>query len=137
MLSKHLHSLVLGRTTMTKLRNIDKEVRKALRGWLNLPKDVPLAYFYASIPSGGLGIMCLAESVPMIRKSRLEKFLVSGTTAADTINNSHYVNDQLRWCQKALSHIGENVDKGMRLRHWEGLLDSKYDVIATTRRLYS
>lgn len=126
-LTKHLHQLVLGRVTLQRLRNLDGEIRKAVRKWLSLPNDVPLAYFYASIKSGGLGLTCFAESVPLIRKTRLEKFLVSGMIPAGTLHNSYYVNNQLDWCNKALAHIGTNVDRGMSLRHWEELLEARFD----------
>lgn len=132
-LTKHLHQLVLGRVTLQRLRSLDGEIRKAVRKWLSLPNDIPLAFFYASVKSGGLGLTCFAETVPLIRKSRMEKFLVSGSTTANTLHNSFYVSSQLDWCNKALAHIGENVDKGMRLRHWEALLEARFDTMHLTK----
>lgn len=128
-LSKHLHTLVLGRTTISKLKELDSQVRRSIRKWLVLPNDVPLAYFYASIRSGGLGLMCLKESVPSIRKSRLNNFLATGTPAADAINDSFFVNDQLAWCEKTLAHIGGDVSKEMRRRYWDDLLETKFDTM--------
>lgn len=132
-LSKHLHTLVLGRTTLSKLRGLDSQVRKSLRKWLKLPNDVPLAYMYAAVRSGGLGIPCLAESIPMIKKSRLKRFLASGTTGAGAMGDSIYIQGQLDWCDKALAHIGEEVTKESRLSHWEGQLESKYDTMHLVR----
>lgn len=129
MLSKHLHTLVLGRTTAAKLNKLDSQVRKSVRKWLLLPNDVPLAYFYASIRSGGLGLMRLKESVPSIRKSRLNSFLATGTTAAAAISDSFFVKNQLRWCEKALVHIGGDVRKETKRRYWDDLLETKFDTM--------
>ena len=126
-LSKHLHTLVLGRTTVSKLRGLDMQVRKCLKKWLSLPKDTPTSYFYVAVRRGGLGIPCLAEVVPAIKKSRLLKFLASGTNAADAMGESRFVRDQLEWCNKALSHIGSDVTKEQRLDNWSTLMESKYD----------
>lgn len=130
--SKHLHSLVLGRTTVEKLKSLDDEVKRSIRAWLRLPKDTPLPYFYASVKSGGLGLMCLAETIPIMRKSRLERFIASGTIAAEVVRDSFYVDSQWRWCNRALAHIGENVDKNMQKRYWDDLMESKYDTMHLT-----
>jgi len=124
---QHLHSLILGRTTMSKLKLLDGHVRRAIRKWLDLPQDVPLAYFYAGIKDGGLGIPCLAEMVPAIRKSRLEKFLNTGTSAATAMAESVHVSGQIEWCKRALSHIGDNVTKESRAATWRDKLDEKFD----------
>lgn len=126
-LSKHLHTLVLGRTTVSKLRGLDGQVRKCLRKWLSLPKDVPTSYFYVAVCRGGLGIPCLAEVVPAIKKSRLGKFLASGTNAAVAMGESRFVRDQLEWCNRALSHIGNDVTKELRLDYWSSMMESRYD----------
>jgi hypothetical protein len=128
-LTKHLHTLVLGRTTITKLRELDLKIRKIVRKWLSLQNDTPIAYFHASVSSGGLGLMCFAESVPAIMKSRLQNFLATGTTAAVAINDSFFVRSRLEWCEKALAHIGGEVGKESRKRYWDDLLETKFDTM--------
>jgi len=42
------HSLVLGRSTLGKLKALDVQTRAAVRGWLQLPKNVP-TFFHALV----------------------------------------------------------------------------------------
>lgn len=68
-----LHQLVLGEVTASTLECLDRTIRKAIRGWLRLPKDTPKPYFHASARDGGLGISSLRQTVPVLRKQRLLK----------------------------------------------------------------
>lgn len=124
---RYLHVLVLGRTTKGRLETLDSQVRMFVRRWLHLPKDVPLAFFYASVKNGGLGITRLTENVPLIKRNRLANFLNTSTTTAQAVGASHYIQGQVEWCDRNLSHIGENVTKVMRNAYWEDQLESKYD----------
>lgn len=126
-LAKYMHVLVLGRTTRERLHALDVLVRNEVRKWLRLPHDVPTAYFYADVASGGLGLPSLTISVPMIKASRLTTFLESGTGAAAAMEQSHYVKGQLEWCSRQLAVIGDNVNKTMRSNYWQKELESKID----------
>jgi len=124
---KFLHVLVLGKTTKGRLEALDRNNRAFVRKWLKLPKDVPIAYFHACVRSGGLGITCLAESVPLTRKERLTKFLETGSPTAQAMSESYYIKGLLERCNKQLAHIGENVDKSMRKAVWDDKLEAKFD----------
>lgn len=43
------HQLVLGTTTISALNKVDNIIRHYIRRWLNLPLDVPTAFFYTDI----------------------------------------------------------------------------------------
>lgn len=126
-LPKYLHVLVLGRPTKGQLKTLDNHVRRHVKHWLKLPKDVPTAYLYASVASGGMGVMCLQESVPLIRKDRITKFLKSGSPSAQPMSESYYIKGVLDECNRQLAHIGENVSKEMKKAVWDDKLEAKFD----------
>lgn len=125
---RYLHTLVLGRINKTKLKAFDVEIRKFIRKWLYLPHDSPLAYFYADIGSGGLGIPFLEHQVPLIRKNRLTKFISKDNNIAMALKQSDFVKRQLEWCDRMLESIGNNVSKAKKSRFWESRL---YDMVDT------
>lgn len=133
---RHLHELVLGRITVTKLKEMDRCVRRHVRKWLRFPKDIPLAYYYASISSGGLGIPNLEQQVPLVKKQRLERFLGGEGDTARAFRQSHYIQRQLEWCNRALLPIGTSVNKSMRLQHWERQLYGMVDTNDLTESKY-
>ena len=71
LLPKFLHTLVLAPTNTSYLKWFDNMIRSALRSWLKLPKDTPLAFFYANVKAGGLGIPSLRHVIPDLKKNRL------------------------------------------------------------------
>lgn len=123
---KYLHVLLLGRVTKGKLQAIDRLVRAHVRKWIYLPKDSPLAYFYADIRSGGLGIPILEQQVPFIRKKRLSKFVNKANELSTAFRKSDYLTQQLRWCDGVLRDIG--VDVTQESVYWENKL---YDMVDT------
>lgn len=125
---RYLHSLVLGRVNKTKLAGFDNLIRKFVRKWLYLPQDVPLAYFYADVKSGGLGIPCVEQQVPLIRKTRLTRFISQENRISNAFRQSDFVIRQLEWCDRILKCIGDNVTKEMKSRFWESRL---YDMVDT------
>lgn len=124
---RYLHSLILGRTNITKLKRYDRLIRMNIRKWMRFPNDTPLAYFYADVKSGGMGVPCLSQQVPIIKSSRLKKFLDKESTAANAVRASKYVSDQLKWCEATLSQIGGRKDRNAKTKFWEAELHSKYD----------
>lgn len=133
---RHLHELVLGRVTITRLRGMDQCIRGHVRKWLRFPKDIPLAYYYACISSGGLGIPNLEQQVPLIKKQRLERFVGGDNDTARAFRQSHFIQRQLEWCSKALLPIGTSVSKSTRLQHWERQLYDKVDTNDLTESRY-
>lgn len=55
------------------MKRLDKIIREKIRTWLRLPKDTPLAYFYAKPEDGGLGVTFLVQTVPVPGKRRYHK----------------------------------------------------------------
>lgn len=64
---KLLHRLVLGGAHRNTLRTMDRAIRTAVRSWLRLPKDTPIAYLHAPIASGGINIPNLSTSIPLLQ----------------------------------------------------------------------
>lgn len=128
LLPKHLHALVLGRVAITKLRDLDNEIRKYIRKWLKMPTDVPLAYLYNDVKSGGLGIPKLDQLIPLLRKSRLEKLESRWGDGVVHLTGSIFYKEQMEWCVKALRHIGNELNKQSRIKFWENQMKTKIDV---------
>lgn len=124
---RHLHTLVLGRTNKGLLRGMDLTIRSYVRKWLYFPKDIPLAYFYADICNGGLGIPNLSQQVPLIKKSRLTKFISKHNDTANVFKQSQYVQRQLKWCDEMLSEIGDNVTRSKKSLFWRNVLCNMVD----------
>lgn len=83
-LTQHLiaslsHQLVLAPASAKYLEHLDRLVRKAVRGWLRMPKDTPLEAFYARTMDGGIGIPLLAKRIPILRSKRFTKMSESQT----------------------------------------------------------
>lgn len=124
---KHLHTLVLGRTTGQKLIEMDGMIRRYVKKWLRFPHDVPTAYLYADVADGGLGIPNLAQSVPLIKKARLSRFINKENDTAQIFKQSIYIKRQLEWCDELLAQIGTNVNKGMKSRYWRNVMNNMVD----------
>lgn len=124
---RHLHALVLGRVRKGTLEQLDLEIRRFVRKWLYFPKDIPLAYLYADIKDGGLGIPNLAQQVALIRKSRLTRFINKENNTTQIFKQSIYIKRQLEWCDKMLSNIGANVTKSMKSLYWKDVLADMVD----------
>lgn len=108
---KYMHTLVLGKTTKGKLDAYDQSVRTFVKRWLRLPLDLPVAYLYASVNDGGLGIPKISEQVPMIRKSRLENFINKDNDVSKIFKESSYIQRQLQWCNSILAHMAPTMSK--------------------------
>lgn len=124
---KHLHTLVLGRVSKKKLKGWDTLIRQYVRKWMYFPNDLPLAYFYADIRDGGLGIPNLSQQVPLIRKSRILRFVNKENDTAKIFKQSRYVKRQLEWCDEMLSHIGNDVTKGKKSNFWRDVVGCMVD----------
>ncbi|CAN7940745.1 unnamed protein product [Ixodes hexagonus] len=55
---------------------VDRQIHAAVRDYLHLPLSTPVAFFYATVDDGGLGVHCMTTMVPRIRYCRL--FAVEG-----------------------------------------------------------
>jgi len=121
-----MYELVLGRVTYGRLRAVDRCVRAAVRGWMRLPRDVPLGYFHAAVEQGGLGIMALETRIPELVRSRLDSLTGSPARVAIAIVGSCWAAARRRWCSMARhplagwnARLHESVE-GFELRETQG-----------------
>lgn len=127
-LPRLMHGLVLGRITDGRLLQLDRQVRKAVRGWLRLPKDVSLGYFHAKCKSGGLGIPCLRTTVPMVLHNRISAMQNSAGPLAKAAWTHTRVQKRLSWASHALRKQGVPVDGGSGYSsHWSKKLHASTD----------
>lgn len=124
---KYLHTLVLGRISSVKLKNMDLLIRSYVKRWLYFPKDLPSAYLYAKVRDGGLGIFNLSLQIPLIKRTRLQRFLNNEGQTVQAIKQSQHIRRQLEWCNKQLDHIGANVTKDSLALHWRNVLYNMVD----------
>lgn len=75
------HLLVLGATNISLLTKLDVAIRGTVRKYLDLPHDVPNAYFHADVKDGGLSIPSFRWIAPLQRYHRLKGLT---TTAGET-----------------------------------------------------
>ena len=64
------HLLMLGVSYKQTWIKLNYLVRRFVRRWLNLPKDVPMGFFYASNDNGGFGFQCFTDTIPILRGNR-------------------------------------------------------------------
>ena len=64
------YALDLGESSKGILRDCDRHIRRAVRKWVHLPKDVPISLFHVKTKDGGLGIPSLRTKIPRLRKQR-------------------------------------------------------------------
>lgn len=75
LLPRLIYPLTLGVVHKNTLKSMDRTIHAAIRKWLRLPADTPLAYLHSSIAAGGLGIQHLTSTIPFHRRKRLEALL--------------------------------------------------------------
>lgn len=105
-ITKHQHKLVLSRTTASGLNKLDLQIRRYVRQWLHLPKDAPTAFIHAPVRSGGLGIPCLKQWIPLMRFLRLSKIRDTGSSRVAAVLNSDIYRGIIHSAKKALSVLG-------------------------------
>lgn len=99
---KLYHQLALGAVMIGVLNKTDKIIRAAVRKWLALPHDVPIAYLHAAVRHGGLGIPSLRWSAPLHRRGRL--LAARGTYDPDGLGR--FADMELEKCTRRLSENG-------------------------------
>ena len=93
LIPRMLHTMVLSATKRKDLVAADFKIRCALRNWLHLPKDTPLAYIYARVKDGGLGVMEFRSMIPVLKRKRLEELRTSSHPYREKLVDSE------RWMQ--------------------------------------
>lgn len=122
------HRLVLGKWNKKLLKRLDVQIRAAVRKWLVLPQDVPLAYFHAPVNEGGLGIGCLSTAIPWMQLKRLSKMATSSSPFCRQAAETSMVKTALGNAERACVVDGRTLrDKTSVERHWSALLHASND----------
>ncbi|KAL0103807.1 hypothetical protein PUN28_017844 [Cardiocondyla obscurior] len=121
---KLYYQLALGTVTIGSLNKADKIVRAAIRKWLVLPHDVPVAYFHTSIKDGGLGVPAMRWTAPLSRRGRLLAVLRNTNHQGLT----KYVEEEIKICEKRLTDHGIKYNTPeMLANRWAKQLYSSID----------
>lgn len=127
-LPKHVQKLVLGSTTQTLLRDLDKVTRKFTRKWLHMPHDVPNSYVHCAHRNGGLGVSSLSLDVPRMRLARVQKFIDQDSELAGAFASSNLAKKQVKACTTSLEKDGILSATKMGIADfWKDQLNSKID----------
>ena len=127
MIPATLHQLVLAKTMTGYLRGLDIQCRKAVWSWVNLPRDVPVSYFYADVRDGRLGFCCFQYNLPEMISTRLVKLQCSeDPVVAKMAISEHYTSQLLKW-SAPIYHEGNTMNSGKELQRlgWSQMLTSK------------
>lgn len=127
LIPKHLHALVLGKTSKQKLESLDVEIRRAMRTWLKLPHDTPIAYFHAKVKVGGLSIPSLSHKIPQLRLARNERIAERGCPMSQAVTKTAYYSSVMTDDRVQLVSCIGGVDKEAIATYWEGELNGKID----------
>ena len=113
--------------TMKGLKGLDLMVREACRNWLKWPKDAPKGLFLCGT-SGGLGLPCLEENVPILIANRFENLRKS----SDPLVKASFDQEPLRTRAGKAKKVRKK--SGVRLkgredsqRLWKAELDRSVD----------
>lgn len=106
LLPRLLHGLVLGRTSATLLKDLDITVRAAIRRWLRLPVDCPIAFYHAAVCDGGLGVMSLRTAIPRLTLSRLSRLQDSTSPACAAAAATPAIRRRIGWARRSATVDG-------------------------------
>lgn len=122
------HRLVLGKVYMTQLRRMDRRVRQAVRGWLRLPNDAPVAGFHAPVASGGMGIPDFTTTIRLQKQKRFEKLLTSSDPVVRAAAMEPVLQSKFRrWAPPATIGREEVRSSKARGTEWANVLHAKVD----------
>lgn len=128
LVTRFYHLLVLSGCTLKVLRQLDLQVRAAVRRWLRLPKDVPVAYFHAHCRDGGLGIPSFLTTIPGLVRDRLKYMKDSSFVSARIAYESAWVQNKIQWTDRVLARDGERLySSEHRAKHWARRLYESVD----------
>ncbi|KAH7963566.1 hypothetical protein HPB52_021642 [Rhipicephalus sanguineus] len=123
-----IHRLVLGPVSSKLLKTLDMLIRGTVRQWLNLPQDVTLGFFYAPVPEGGLGMMCLRTVIPAMRLRRLNSLIFSDHFQGSVAASKDFVRRALRQAEGLAVYKGDIIDSSAAERkYWTRVLHGRFD----------
>ena len=113
------HQLVLDEISQNLLRDLDRLVRKSVREWCRLAKDVPTSMFHARPEDGGYGIPCLCVKVRIMRRDRITKLRNRAEAGGDPV---------LKWLVGNSPTIERETGKHQTIRYQNRTVQNKRDV---------
>lgn len=108
LLPKYIHKLVTANASIALFNGLDKMVRKFLtgeQGVLKLPQSAPMAFYYAPISEGGLGLLSYRVSIPSMMSLRLQRLKTSSSSAARAAFETEIIQEKLQRVGKAIIMI--------------------------------
>lgn len=127
-LTKYMHSLVLGKTGMGLLNKVDVDIRKFTRWWLRFPNDVPVSYLHSTDRIGGLGVLSLSLEIPRMRLNRIQRFIDRDSDMSRALAGSSFAKNQVKTCRENLRRAGlVDATKQTLRAHWETQMRSTID----------
>ena len=92
------HTAVLGCLHLKSLKFLDQITRAAVRSWLRLPKDTPIAFFHAESQDGALNIPALRWTIPLMRTKRMTGVVASKDPVVRAISQLPiFARERRRW----------------------------------------
>jgi hypothetical protein len=104
------YQLVMNDCTSQLLTSIDRRIREAVRLWLRLPHDTPMAFFHASVRDGGLGVPEVRFSAPLRRLRRLERLQDSLSTVVRLVSSTPSTQASIQRLQRLLKVGSVHLD---------------------------
>lgn len=101
-----LHQLVLSDGTRGFLGHLDRSIRAAVRRWTKLPKDTPIAFFYANAKDGGLGLKAYEFMIPALKTRRMINLQASEDLLVQKIVCTQSFTQQLKKWSKPVRFRG-------------------------------
>lgn len=118
-----IYGLVMSAKSKTYLHQIDRRIRAAVRLFLHLPKDVPVAFLYAAVGDGGLEVTCLATMIPRIRRSRLLGVQGAGDGMLEGLVTMTAWKDEVERAGKGVKFKGVTIESRTQERsYWKDQL---------------
>lgn len=122
------HQLVLGKCTARILKAMDRQVYVAVRRWLRLPKDVPIAYFHTACRDGGLGIPSFHTTIPGLVYDRMTSLRSSDSSVTRAAFNSTWTQKKLQWATHILERFQPPLlEQDGRTCYWRDKLYASTD----------
>ncbi|CAN8002641.1 unnamed protein product, partial [Ixodes pacificus] len=128
LIPRRLHRLVLGLWSEKLLLRLNKMIKPAMRRWLALPHDAPMAYFHTEVSEGELGVPSLRTTVPGMQLRRLDKLSQSTHPACREALKTRLLKSLVQRANAAAKYRGKELfTKKAVSRFWTELLHHSVD----------
>lgn len=118
-----IYQLVVCARSRVFLRKIDRKIRAAVRDFLHLPLDTPIAFFYATVDDGGLGVHCMETMIPRVRYSRLLAVEAKEDCMLENLVASRAWVEMVEKARKAMQFNGIFLETKIQVRdYWRNAL---------------